>query len=77
MQIAFFEGVSLYVNKFNMILDGVGIDIMTEDVGGSRIRYIFNRKWKNSEWWWIEVFREKMEELEYAKEVPEKGRMNR
>ena len=44
MQIAFFEGVSLYVNKFNMILDGVGIDIMTEDVGGSRIRYIFNRK---------------------------------
>lgn len=44
MQIAFFESVSLYINKFNILLDGVGIDIMTEDVGGSRIRYIFNRK---------------------------------
>ena len=32
------------MNKFNILLDGVGIDIMTEDVGGSRIRYIFNRK---------------------------------
>lgn len=44
MQIAFFEGVSLYVNQFNMLLDGVGLDVVKEDVGGSRIRYIFNGK---------------------------------
>ena len=49
MQIAFFEGVTLYVNRFNQLLDGVGVDVMTEDVGGSRIRYIFNSKRKRDE----------------------------
>ena len=42
MQIAFFEGLTNYVNQFKLLLDGTGVDCVNEDIGGSRIRYIFN-----------------------------------
>ena len=72
MQIAFFEGLTAYVSQFKLLLDGPGLDCVTEDIGGARIRHIFNSVSGECESS-IEVFREKMEELEYAKEVPEKG----
>ena len=43
MQIAFFEGLTSFVSQLGLLLDGTGLDCISEDVGGARIRYIFNR----------------------------------
>ena len=60
MQIAFFDNVNQFVNRFQQLVDGNGSDTINEVVGGGRIRYIFHN-----------VFREKMEALEYVSEIPE------
>lgn len=49
MQIAFFEGLTNYVSKLRLLLDGSGLDCMDEDIGGARIRYIFNSRSRKQE----------------------------
>lgn len=42
MQIAFFDNVNQFVNRFQQLVDGNGSDTINEVVGGGRIRYIFH-----------------------------------
>lgn len=42
MQIAFFDSVSQFVNRFQQLVDGSGSDVINEVVGGGRIRYVFH-----------------------------------
>ena len=72
MQVAFFEGLSQFTSQFALLLDGDGSDAMKEVEGGGRIRYIFHSG-RGAGRGGVEVFREKMEELEYVSEVPEEG----